>query len=83
MEAFADTMLNFLTNRPDSAADLSGTGHLYIDVQTPGGVLTFASGHNYSSSAVTPLPPSSIMMLSALGGLGFLGYRRRMKLDPR
>jgi hypothetical protein len=83
MEAFADTMLNFLTNRPDSSADLSGTGHLYIDVQTPGGVLTFASGHNYSSSAVTPLPPSSIMMLSALGGLGFLGYRRRMKLDPR
>jgi hypothetical protein len=84
MTAFADANAGGVAYpHPDVMADLSGTGHLYADIVTPGGILTFASGHNYSSTAVTPLPPSSFMMLSALGGLGFLGYRRRMTFGPR
>jgi hypothetical protein len=85
MKALADTMVDFFTNRPNATADLSNTGHLYIDVVTPGGKLTFASGHNYSSSpvAATPLPPSFVLMLSALGGFGLLAARRRRTLGTR
>src|SRR6185312_5912969 len=42
MTAFADANLDNSFPHPDVTADLSGTGHLYIDVMTPGGVLTFA-----------------------------------------
>jgi len=80
MKALADTTVGFGFDRPNATADLSGTGHLYIDVTTPGGVLTFESGHDYSSTSVvatTPLPPSFVLMISALGGLGFVGTRRK------
>jgi hypothetical protein len=82
MAAISDARVDFFTNRPDVAADLSGTGHLFIDVLTPGESLAFNSGHNYAT-AVTPLPPSSIMMLTGLGGLGFVAFRRkRAQLRP-
>lgn len=79
MAAIADARVDFFSNHPDVSADLSNTGHLFIDVLTAGESLTFNSGYNYASNAtaVTPLPPSWMMMLTSLGGLGFLAFRRK------
>jgi hypothetical protein len=64
-----------------TSADLSGTGHLYIDVETPGGSLSFLSGHDYSTNAVSSVPEPSTwaMMLLGFAGLGIMAYRRKSK----
>ncbi len=79
MAAIADARVDFLTNRPDVAADLSGTGHLFIDVLTAGESLTFTSGHNYATNAVTPIPAALPLFVSGLGVLGVLGWRRKKR----
>jgi hypothetical protein len=55
-----------------SAADFSSTGHLFVDVLTPGGELSTLSGHDYSS----PVPvPASVWLFGT--ALGLLGLRRK------
>jgi hypothetical protein len=58
MEADASAGESFLQNLPASAADLSNTGTLNIDVLTPDESLTFLSGHDYSSNSVVTAPPA-------------------------
>jgi hypothetical protein len=77
MKATADARVDFFNNRPNVTADLSGTGHLFIDVLTPGGSIAFDSGYDYRTAAVTPVPATLPLFLSALGGLGLVAYRRK------
>jgi hypothetical protein len=43
-----------------------------------GGCLSFTSGHNYATNvATTPVPAASPLFAAALGGLGFVGWRRK------
>jgi hypothetical protein len=64
-----------------STADLSNTGRLTIDALTPGASLTFLSGANYSSDAVSAVPEPSTwaMMLLGFAGVGFMACRRKVK----
>jgi hypothetical protein len=82
MAARADAISpNFDHGDKQVLADLSGTGHLYIDVLTPGGSLSFLSGHDYGSNAVgaVPEPSTWAMMLLGFVGVGFMFYRRKSK----
>jgi hypothetical protein len=79
-EAVAD---NFAIIQSQTA-DASNTGRLFFDVLTPGGSLTFLSGHDYSSLAAgpsfeTPLPAALPLFASGLGAFGLLSWRRKRK----
>jgi PEP-CTERM motif len=71
------------TDSLDEAADLTGTGLLYIDA--PAGTLSFLSGHDYSTPSIggVPEPSTWAMMLLGFAGMGFMGYRtsRRARVD--
>ena len=84
MEATAASRVDFLTDNPNSSADLSDTGHLNIDVLTPGGSLNFLSGTDYSSNAVstTPLPATLPLFAGGLGFVGYLAKRRKKNATP-
>ena len=56
MEADAFAAESFLYNEAEGLADMSHTGTLNIDVETPGQSLTFFSGHDYSTDAVVTPP---------------------------
>lgn len=81
MEAIAIAKVDFFTNQPSASADLSNTGHAFLDDLTPGTSLVFDSGHDYSTNALpvaaTPLPSSLGMMLIGACGFGFAAARRR------
>ena len=50
-----------------ATADFSSTGRLFVDVLTPGGSYTTASGHVYSSIPTSGLPEPSSLGLAGLG----------------
>ena len=64
-----------------SQADVSHTGHLFFDVDTPSATLTSLSGHDYSSSisSAVPEPSTWAMMILGFVGIGFVAYRRNSK----
>jgi hypothetical protein len=65
----------------NEVADLSNTGLLYIDA--PAGSITFLSGHDYSTNAVTsgsvPEPSTWAMMVLGFIGIGAMAYRRESR----
>jgi PEP-CTERM motif-containing protein len=79
MEAIAQAVSpNCCHGADNELADLSNTGRLNIDA--PVGSLTFLSGHDYSSNAVTgpvPEPSTWAMMILGFAGIGTMAYRRR------
>ena len=82
LSARADAGADNFAVIPFETADASNTGRLFFDVLTPGGSLTFLSGHDYSSSlaeSATPIPAALPLFASGLGALGLLGWRRKRK----
>jgi hypothetical protein len=63
-----------------TAADMSNTGELFLDVLTPGVTFDSVSGHDYSTDAAIPTdvpePGSMGLMLAALVGVGSLRRRK-------
>ena len=64
------------------AADLSHTGHFYLDPITPGATYTTASGNLYNTPAV-PEPDSWLLLCAGLlAVLGFVDKLAHVHLDP-
>ena len=66
---------SFTTSLAQSAFFLVGDNTLTFRVENDGGPGALRTAN--LSVATTPIPPSILMFLTALGGMGFVGYRRR------
>ncbi len=63
---------------PASAScSFSGSGPLYMDVLTSGGGYTAQSGTLYPTTSPVPEPESYVILLSGLGLIGLIAYRRK------
>jgi choice-of-anchor C domain-containing protein len=58
-------------------ADASGTALLKFAGTSNGGTDAAGMALDSVSIAATPIPPALLLFASALGGMGFLGYRRK------
>lgn len=65
------------TMYPFSRADYGNSAHFYLDFQEPGVVFNSNSGHNYSSAAVVPIPPTVLLLGTGIAGLGGRRWWRR------
>jgi len=69
---------SFATTLAQSAFFLIGDNTLTFRVRDAGNPGAFrADGLSVTASATTPIPPAILLFMTALGGIGFLGYRRR------
>jgi|CXWL01.1.fsa_nt_gi hypothetical protein len=59
-----------------SVADVSNTGHLYVDVLSANASVVGASGHLYATSAPVPEPQTFALMLAGLAALTAVARRR-------
>jgi len=66
---------SFTTTLAQSALFVVGDNTLTFRVENDGGPGALRAAN--LSVATTPIPPSILMFLTALGGMGFVGYRRR------
>jgi hypothetical protein len=60
-----------------SQVDASNTNDIFIDVLTPGGTLSAASGVTYSSSTAVPEPSTAGLLLAGFAGVFVLHGRSR------
>jgi hypothetical protein len=63
-----------------SVADVSNTGHLFVDVLSGDAAFIGAGGHLYATSAPVPEPSIYAMMLAGLVLTGALGCRKTKRL---
>jgi hypothetical protein len=69
---------SFATTLAQSAFFQIGDNILTFQVRDAGSPGAFrADGLSVTTTAVTPIPPAILLFMTALGGIGLLGYRRR------